>query len=76
MSKTRESAESFWLREGDPDLGILGKLGMAPDWVQGERKQPPVRALSLLVMQESWGEAKAPQGDPPPVAGKGQPALF
>lgn len=43
---------------------------MAPDRVQGERKEPPVRALSLLVMKESWGEAKAPQGDPPPVAVK------
>lgn len=27
-----------------------------------------MRGLSLLVMKESWVEAKAPQGDPPPVA--------
>lgn len=59
---------------GDRELGVLGKPGLSPDWVPGERKQPPVRALSLLVMEESWVEAKAPQGDPPPVAAKGQSA--
>lgn len=27
-----------------------------------------MKGLSLLVMKEAWVEAKAPQGDPPPVA--------
>lgn len=58
---------------GDTELGVLGSRTVSRLGSR-ERKQPPVRALSLLVMEEPWVEAKAPQGDPPPVAAKGQSA--